>query len=108
MAVPTGLGECPSTLTGLGRDLWLDAAAHLAATGQAAKVYRHPLSMICHVYEEAMASEEMGINRLEACRRWLHELGLTPATAVVGASQTVDEDSPAQTGRTRLLKLLER
>ena len=29
--LPSGLGDCPSELTGLGRDLWLDAVADLEA-----------------------------------------------------------------------------
>ena len=55
----------------------------------------------------AMAGEEIGINRMEACRRWLHELGLTPAS-LGGSEQAFHEQPSPQTGRARILELIDR
>ena len=44
---PVGLGDMPADLTGLGRQLWLDAVAHLEATDQAQTVHRTALILAC-------------------------------------------------------------
>jgi hypothetical protein len=93
-------------LTGLARELWNDAAAHLKAMGRDARAYRHALAMVCRVYAASMTGDDIGINRLEACRRWLREMGLTPG-AVLGAEE-VPADGQQQGGRARILALLDR
>ena len=42
--VPEGLGEMPAELKGMGRELWLDAVAHLEATERAQTVHRTALA----------------------------------------------------------------
>ncbi len=97
------LGPCPDTFTGPGRELWNDAVAHLKATGTSARVYRHGLLMLCRMVEAG--SDDIGINRLEAVRRWMKELGLTPTASRAGAMETHGE---AQDGRARILSLIDR
>ena len=80
--------------------------AHLQATGRASRVYRHPLAMVCRLIE-AGQHEEIGINRLEAIRRWLRELGLTPMAGTTDAVPRHDHDEP-KTGKARILSLIAR
>jgi hypothetical protein len=98
------LGECPADVVGVGRDLWADAVAYLEATGRAYRVYRHPLAMACRLVESC--GTDAGINRMDAARRWLHELGLTPATGsgVTEGERGKDESN----GRARILALIAR
>lgn len=97
------LGECPADVVGAGRELWADAVAYLTAIGRAHRVYRHSLVLTCRLVGQCGA--DVGITRADAARRWLHELGLTPATA--GAS---DEGAGGEkeTGRARILALINR
>jgi hypothetical protein len=104
-AASADLGECPPELVAAGRELWHDAAAYLEANGRANRVYRHPLRMLCLVFEQTTEAGEIGISRMEACRRWLHELGLTPASA---KGMTEGHGEEAQDGRARLLQLVAR
>jgi hypothetical protein len=92
-------------LIGAGKELWEDAVQHLAATGRDARIYRHPLLLVCRLYESASSQEEIGVNKLDAVRRWLHELGLTPATAGAGAEATTNDT--AQSGRARIFSLID-
>jgi hypothetical protein len=100
---PVGLGDPPADLEGPGRELWLNAVAHLEATGRSQTVHRTALLIACRLVDTLPA--DAGLNRLDCCRRWLHELGLTPASAgrVVEAPKSNDE---AKTGRARILSLI--
>ncbi len=78
--IPVGtLGDCPADLQGPGRELWLDAVAHLTAVGRSHRVFRHPLRIACRLVQSL--EDDAGLNRLDACRRWLSEMGLTVASA---------------------------
>ena len=101
--VPEGLGEMPAELKGMGRQLWLDAVAHLEATERAQTVHRTALVVACRLVESLEG--DAGLNRIDCCRRWLHELGLTPVTSGRGAEAPKKHDQP-QTGRARILSLI--
>jgi hypothetical protein len=105
------LGDCPAELTGPGREFWSDAAAHLAATGRASRVYRHPLRIVCRLLESL--DGDMGINRMDTARRWLREMGLTVTSSPAATMETPehgDSDTTAKraTGRARILSILDR
>jgi len=101
---PVGLGEMPPELVGLGRQLWLDAVAHLEATDRAQTVHRTALLLACRLVEGLGA--DAGLNRIDACRRMLHELGLTPMTSGRGATEAPKSHDEPQTGRARILSLI--
>ena len=101
MPASTDLGDCPAELTGAGRELWLDAVAFLATNNRNNRVYRHSLRLVCLLLEGATV--DTGINRLEAIRRWLGELQLTPASSARGGG---GEASQPETGPGRLLALV--
>src|SRR3954471_9069871 len=75
------LGEPPATLRALGREFWIDATAHLKATGRASRVYRHPLLLVCQLLDSLRVDDATGINKLDSVRGWMNELGLTPASS---------------------------
>lgn len=103
-ATPSGLGDVPAELTGMGKEFWLDAVAHMEATGRAHRVYRTPLRIAARLVDSLEA--DAGLNRIDACRRWLHEMGLTATTGKVSADGT--PHTPAQEdGRSKLLRLIE-
>lgn len=101
---PVGLGEMPEDLVGLGRQLWLDAVAHLEATDRAQTVHRTTLVLACRLVEGMTA--DAGLNRFDACRRMLHELGLTPMTSGRGAMEAPRSYEEPETGRARILSLI--
>jgi hypothetical protein len=103
---PCGLGDLPADLVGPGRQFWLDAVAHLEATGRAQTVHRTALVVVCRLVDSLDA--DAGLNRLDCVRRWLHELGLTPTTSGRGATEAPTTDGPPQTGRARILSLIAR
>lgn len=96
----TDLGDCPAGLTGAGRDLWIDAAAFFAVNGRSNRVYRHALRLLCQLTEDS--GPDAGINRVEAIRRLMAELQLTPASSARGGSAS----DTADTGPARLLALV--
>ena len=96
----------PAELMGDGRELWIDAVAFLQANGRANRVYRHPLRLLCRAFEAAMTRDAAGTKALEATRRWLSELQLTPAASAKGGTNS---DSEAhETGPAKLLRLVSR
>ena len=102
------LGDCPASLVGPGREFWTDAVAHLKATGRASRVYRHPLLLVCRLIEDLPAGE-VGLNRADAIRRWLHELTLTPAAAQAGTEGAPEAHGEKQnTGKARILEIISR
>jgi hypothetical protein len=104
---PAGLGDCPAELDGLARELWTDAAAHLEQTGRGHRVYRTPLRIACRLV--GSLEESAGLDRIDACRRWLAEMGLTVASAGKGgASHGIPESPTHETGRAKLFRLLDR
>lgn len=104
VTTPSGLGDVPAELIGMGREFWLDAVAHLEATGRAHRVYRTPLRIAARLVDSLEA--DAGLNRIDACRRWLHEMGLTATTGKVSADGTTK--TPAhEDGRAKLLRLIE-
>ena len=80
--VSTDFGDVPDELTGAGRELWLDATAFLTANGRSNRVYRHSLRLLCRLFEDD--AKDIGIARLDAIRRWMGELQLTPASSARG------------------------
>jgi hypothetical protein len=100
------LGAPPESLGPRGRELWVDAVAHLRASGKASRVYRHPLIVVCQLLDSVGQDGEMGLNRIDSFRRWLHELGLTPA-AQTGIEWTTTHGTPT-TGKARILDLIAR
>jgi hypothetical protein len=100
------MGEAPPELAGAGRELWAEAVAHLTATGRARRVFRHPLRMLCRLVG-TLDDGDMGIQRIEAVRRWFRELGLTP-TAAQGAEAAADGAPASGGGRARVLSLIGR
>jgi hypothetical protein len=102
---PIGLGDCPAELTGLGRDLWLDAAAHLKAAGRDFKAFRTALRVACRLVDGM--EPDAGITKADACRRWLAEMGLTPASAGKGNEHGSAAQEPAETGRAKVFRILE-
>lgn len=106
--IPVGtLGDCPADLQGPGRELWADAVEHLTATGQSHRVFRHSLRIVCRLVQTL--ETDAGLNRLDACRRWLAEMGLTVASADPAAKGVPrDIARPKETGRAKLLRLLDR
>lgn len=102
VAASTDLGECPPEWTGTGRELWADVVAFLAVNGRANRVYRHSLRLLCRAYE-ATSGRDAGVKTLEATRRWMSEMQLTPASSARGGSTS----EPTQdTGPARLLALV--
>src|SRR5688572_26209439 len=87
-AASTDMGDVPAELTGDGRQLWIDAVAFLKANGRANRVYRHPLRLLCRAFDAAMARDASGVKALEATRRWLSEMQLTPAAAAKGGTSS--------------------
>lgn len=105
--LPSGLGDCPAELVGLGRELWGDAAAHLAAQGKDLRVYRTALRVACRLVDGL--EPDAGITKADAVRRWLSEMGLTVASAGKGSGTHGDKENPAaETGRAKLFRLLDR
>src|SRR4051794_37908719 len=96
---PTGLGGCPAELTGLGRGLWLDAVVHLEAAGRDFTAYRTALRVACRLVDGM--EPDAGITKADAVRRWLSEMGLTPASAGKGHEHGSAEPQPAETGRAK-------
>jgi hypothetical protein len=99
------MGDIPPELVGAGRELWIDVVAFLAANDRANRVYRHPLRLLCRAYE-ATTGREAGTKTLEACRRWMSEMQLTPASSARGGVSTREQST--QKGPARLLELVAR
>jgi hypothetical protein len=98
------MGPLPAELTGPGRELWEDASAFLAANGRANRVYRHGLLLVCRAYQGAVERGESGTKSLEAVRRWMTELQLTPASSAKGGD--LSDDAKHEEGPARLLRLV--
>ena len=98
------MGDVPEELTADGRELWIDAVAFLEKNGRANRVYRHGLRLLCRAYEAAMARDASGVKALEATRRWLSELQLTPAASAKGGMSS--DDDANETGPAKLLRLV--
>jgi hypothetical protein len=97
------MGPPPEGLGPEGQALWSDAIAHLKAEGKSARVYRHGLALLCRLVD---APGELGLNRADACRRWLHELGLTPAAAGRDGAETGAPHGEETDGRAQILALV--
>src|SRR5262245_30322467 len=80
------MGECPPELTAGGREVWADVVAFFATNGRANRVYRHSLRLLCRSFE-ATSSRDAGVKTLEATRRWMAEMQLTPASSARGGSE---------------------
>src|SRR5262245_44283780 len=101
----TDMGTCPPELTGAGQELWTDVVDFLAKNGRANRVYRHPLRLLCPAYE-ATSGREAGVKTLEATRRRMAEMQLTPASSARGG--VTSEPDAKESGRARLLQLVAR
>ena len=99
------LGEPPGSLGSLGSEFWIDAVAHMKATGRSSRVYRHPLLLVCQLLD-GLRVEDAGVNKLDTCRRWLNELGLTPASSKGTTTEGTPTHGEAKTGKARLLQLI--
>jgi hypothetical protein len=93
-------GPPPSELQGAGLELWHDAVSFLGANGRSNRVYRHSLRLVCLLLDNADA--DTGINKLDAIRRYLCELQLTPASSAKGGTN----EAQPETGPQRLLQLV--
>ncbi len=102
-AASTDLGDIPPELTGAGRDLWIDVVDFLIVNGRSNRVYRHSLRLLCRSYEAAM-TRDAGTKTIEAVRRWMAELQLTPASSARGGAMSKESDD--KEGPAKLLQLV--
>ena len=58
----------------MGRELWIDAVAHLRRRGGGRRCIGRR-SRVVRLVDTLEA--DAGLNRIDRCRRWLHELGFT-------------------------------
>ncbi len=104
---PVGMGDPPAELGELGRGLWVDAVDHLMAIRQPFRVYRHGLRIACQLADSL--EEDPALTRVEALRRWLHELQVTPLTtaAQIHEGQSDGIETASETGKAKLLRLID-
>src|SRR5688500_1731899 len=101
------IGDPPASLGPLGCEIWADAVAHLAATGRASRMYRHPLLILCELLVALRVDDApAGVQRLDTVRRWMNELGLTPASSKGTTTEGTPQHGEATTGKARLLELV--